>query len=838
MTPDRWVRVKEVLASALERREEHRDAFLDEACGSDQELRREVESLLTAERSSTLESPAAEILGGEKHQASVAPEIVAGQMLGHYRIDSKLGEGGMGTVYKARDPHLDRFVAIKVLPPEKVADPDRKRRFIQEAKAASALNHPNIITIHDIAMEDGVDFMVMEYLPGKTLDQVIPRKGLRLDQALKYAVEIAGALAAAHTAGIVHRDVKPANIMVTDQGRVKVVDFGLAKLTERTASGEAETGRSAPPMTGEGTILGTADYMSPEQAQGQAVDARSDIFSFGSVLYEMVSGRRAFPGKTPMAAMAAILTQEPAPLGAEFPHDLDKLIRHCLRKDPERRLQHMDDVRSLLEALKEEPESGGPAATARAAPRRHRKLIWSLGLVGVLGLATVMFWLLRPHPQAPQPSVAPLTTYPGSEGCPSFSPDCSQVAFAWNGEKQENFDIYIQVIGSGRPLRLTTHPALEWSPAWSPDGRYIAFWRFVDGMASIVLISPLPGGAERVLDEVDAQGVLRPIGTLLAWTADSRWLAFTGGSSADEGWGITLLSLQTGEKRRLTSPPKSALDCHPALSPDGRGLVFARMASLVAYGSELYWLDLTGDLRAKGEPKRITFENRLTMTPAWTADGREVIYSSGGTQSRSLWRKAAPSLGTGLRNPARPERLSFPGENVDSPAVSGLRRRLIYVQNVTDSNIWQADLTGALHVSGRRRLIASTRAEWVPQFSPGGERIAFISGRSGRNEVWVCDRDGFGAEQLTNMNAPITGCPRWSPDGERIVFDSNAEGQYEVYIISAKGGRPLRLTSDPADDALPSWSRDGRWIYFGSDRTGRWEVWKMPAAGGPAVQFT
>jgi Tol biopolymer transport system component len=180
----------------------------------------------------------------------------------------------------------------------------------------------------------------------------------------------------------------------------------------------------------------------------------------------------------------------------------------------------------------------------------------------------------------------------------------------------------------------------------------------------------------------------------------------------------------------------------------------------------------------------------------------------------------------------------FSGENVDSPAVSGLRRRLVYVQNITDTNIWHADLTGALRASGSRPLIASTRSDRSPHFSPDGKRIAFVSERSGRNEIWVCDRDGFGAEQLTHMNAPMSGCPRWSPDGQRIVFDSNAEGQYDVYVIGARGGTPQRLTSDPADDALGNWSRDGRWIYFGSNRTGRYEVWKMPATGGPAVQLT
>ena len=232
-----------------------------------------------------------------------------GKTLDHYQITEKLGEGGMGVVYKARDTHLDRFVALKILPPEKVSDPDRKRRFIQEAKAASALNHPSIITIYDIDQADGVDFIAMEYVAGKTLDELIPRKGMRLSLALKYAVQIADALARAHGAGIIHRDLKPSNVMVDEHGLVKVLDFGLAKLTE-TSGPEAKT---AATPTGEGTILGTAAYMSPEQAEGKKVDARSDIFSLGSVLYEMVTGQKAFQGTSKMSTLSAILHQEPKP---------------------------------------------------------------------------------------------------------------------------------------------------------------------------------------------------------------------------------------------------------------------------------------------------------------------------------------------------------------------------------------------------------------------------------------------------------------------------------------------------------------------------------------------
>src|ERR1700704_1864500 len=315
-----------------------------------------------------------------------------GQTLGHYRIDSKLGEGGMGVVYRAFDTHLDRTVAIKVLRPDVTASPDRKRRFVQEAKSASALNHPGIVHIYDIDsanLPDGpTDFIAMEFVPGKTLDQYIGTSGLSLKDALKYGIQIADALARAHAAGIVHRDLKPANIIVADDGRVKLLDFGLAKLTEvieGDPEGAAATmAAQATPQTEEGTILGTVAYMSPEQAEGRKVDGRSDIFSFGSVLYEMVTGRRAFEGTNKISTLAAILHTEPkaaSEISSEVPTELDKIIARCLRKDPDRRAQGIADIKLALEELKQESESG---TAVRPPPRPPRRFVAiSAGVAGL-----------------------------------------------------------------------------------------------------------------------------------------------------------------------------------------------------------------------------------------------------------------------------------------------------------------------------------------------------------------------------------------------------------------------------------------------------------------------
>jgi len=321
---------------------------------------------------------------------------MVGQALGHYRIEAKLGEGGMGVVYRAFDTHLDRPVAIKILRADATASPERKRRFQQEAKAASALHHPNIVHIYDISSSGGTDYIAMEFVDGKTLDRLIGKSGLALSDTLKYAIQVADALARAHAARIVHRDLKPANIIVSEDGRVKLLDFGLAKLTAAadidSEAGTATINTREDFQTEEGTILGTVAYMSHEQAQGKKVDARSDIFSFGSVLYEMVTGRRAFEGANKISTLSAILHNEPPPLAEVapgLPAELDKVIWRCLRKDPDRRAQHAGDIKVALaeliadsgsRKLSRAPQAGGQAA---ATPEEQPS--WTGNLFGSAG---------------------------------------------------------------------------------------------------------------------------------------------------------------------------------------------------------------------------------------------------------------------------------------------------------------------------------------------------------------------------------------------------------------------------------------------------------------------
>ena len=447
---------------------------------------------------------------------------MVGETLDRYRIESKLGEGGMGVVYKALDPQLDRTVAIKVLPQGRLVDRERRQRFIHEAKAASALNHPGIVTVHDAGEAAGVDYIVMEYVSGRTLDRALPAKGLGVSSALRYGAQIADALSKAHEAGIIHRDLKPSNVMLTDDDRIKVLDFGLAKLfAPAVVAADAKT---ESPLTEAGLVVGTPGYMSPEQADGRKVDARSDIFSFGSLLYEMVTGRRPFTGESSLSTLAKILNDEPTPPSQIAPSvapDVERAILRCLRKDPARRYQTMADLKVALDDLAEEATSGRLAQVPTPRVVRPWRWAWVAVIPVVLG-AAFFAWQSRQRPDtAPALRAIPLTSLPGVVRYPSFSPDGNHVAFTWNGPKQDNPDVYVQQIGAGSPLRLTNEPGNDFSPSWSPDGRSIAFLRRQSDPRRIELrLVPPLGGSQRTLAELRPHGAFIRAVTL-AWCPDS-----------------------------------------------------------------------------------------------------------------------------------------------------------------------------------------------------------------------------------------------------------------------------------------------------------------------------
>ncbi len=468
-----------------------------------------------------------------------------------------------------------------------------------------------------------------------------------------------------------------------------------------------------------------------------------------------------------------------------------------------------------------------PVAKPPAAGVAGRKL-WYAGAAAaalVLGVAGSRLT----GPSAPEPeamlSAVPLTSFEGQEQDATFSPDGNQVAFAWNGPNQDNFDIYVQVVGSpSPPLRLTSDPATDVAPAWSPDGRRIAFVRAVGERNTVRLISPL-GGPDRELAEFVFGYFYVSRFPTLAWLPDADSLLAAGNESTNEPAAIYSLSAATGEKVRLTSPTAGSLgDQRSAVSPDGNTVAFVRYASPAA-PAQIHLMPSQG-----GEPKLLARHNSIQGV-TWLPHGREIVFSSGSyaqSHTRRLWRIA---VGGG-----DPRLLAGIGENASKPVVAPNGNRLVFERSVFDPNIWRYELEGSSNQP--RKLIASTRAERSVQLSPDGKRIAFFSQRSGSSEIWVAGSDGSNPIQLTSFSGPSAGSPRWSPDGQSIAFDSNLQGSWDVYVVNAQGGAPRAVAVGEGEESRPSWSRDGQWIYFNSDRGGTHQIYRIPVQGGEPVRVS
>ena len=760
-------------------------------------------------------------LSQDQHMA-----FVAGDKLGPYEIVEHIGKGGMGEVYKARDARLDRYVAIKILPNDKFRDESRKARFAQEARAASSLNHPNIITVYDIASEGEIDFIVMEFVPGKTLSQLIPRRGMRVGDVLRYSVQIADALSTAHAASIVHRDLKPSNIMVVESdggraGLVKVLDFGLAKLADRPLAPEEATLTitAAQPKTAEGTLVGTAAYMSPEQAEGKPLDARSDIFSFGVMLYEMLSGERAFERDSTLSTLSAVLREDPRPL--ETVGEVARVVNRCLRKDPAWRFQSTADLRIALDDLKREADSGSLAGAAPPAMRPQRRWPWAVAaFVVALAAAAALWYRVTVRDRAEEPLTAiPITSYPGNQMWPTFSPDGNQVAFTWQKEGETTEHLYVKLVGQGVPLQLTHGESSDTGPAWSPNGSTIAFLRRSADAVSLVTI-PALGGPERVLSRWRDAGVV-PYQT--SWSPDGKWVLYS--YRPDDGRPLVIgaIAPDSGETRKLTAEGTGAGDICPTLSPDGRTLAFARVHSMI---SDILLLPVTADLHPRGEPRQLAHQDATAWALTWHPSGQEILYSTGNpiqAFAAALWRVR---ISDGI-----PHRLQGIGSGL-APALSIPRGplhlpRLAFALPLQDENLWTIRLSSG-KASAPVRLVASTRQDYEPRYSADGSRIAFSSDRTGLSQVWLANADGSNQVQLTFMKGTTNSGARWSPDGTRLALLSTESGKQEIYMLDSAGGLPLRLTNDRVHDSAPSWSRDGKWIYFASNRDGKYQIWKIP----------
>jgi serine/threonine protein kinase len=716
---------------------------------------------------------------------------MVGKTLLHYEVIEKIGEGGMGAVYRAHDTHLDRPVAIKVLPPDKVADPERKQRFVQEAKAASALRHPNIVVIHDIATDRGLDFIVMELVEGQSLDRLIGRKGLKLSQALAYATQIADGLAKAHSIGIIHRDLKPTNIMVTDDGLVKILDFGLAKLMEEKVEGGV--GRTITmehdekPRTEEGFVLGTAAYMSPEQAEGKTVDARSDIFSLGTVLYEMLTGQKAFARESRIKTLAAVLNEDLKPASAlneEIPSEAERLLNRCLRKDPQRRWQTMSDLRVALQDLKEDSESG--KLQVAIAPERRNKRAAILATLAVLIVATavVIFMLVFLNPGAPvEFESIPLTFDSGSTASPTVSADGSLMAYASDREGGRSLDIWVQQISGGEPLRRTDNPADDWSPSLSPDGSKIVFRSERDG-GGIYIIDTL-GGEERKIVDKGYWPRFSPDGNLISY--------LTIPASLESKLVKMFLISPTGGQPTPFQPEFccnfSGQGASPVWSPDGKHLLFCGRRVDDPASTDWWVAPVDG-----GEPVRTRALENLALTSivqyptAWNDDSIYFIYGTT-IEGINVFKVPIDLKNWTIRGPAEPL-TTGPGIKFFATVTSD--EKILFSDMSISLDVWgvSARPDEAVVLSNPKKLTADRMQKFHPTVTRDGTQLAFAAFggvQAARYELKLRDLITGQEKTIPTQARSFNLLPRLSPDGSVLAYRDFVSDKWRTFIIPVGG---------------------------------------------------
>lgn len=762
--------------------------------------------------------------------------LAAGSRLGPYEIQAPLGSGGMGEVYRARDTRLGRTVAVKVLPAYAAANPDRRRRFEHEARAASALAHPNICVLYDIGCDTPshpsppqgasgpLHFLVMEYLEGRTLAERLRSGPLPLAQVLDVGAQIADALAAAHSRGIIHRDLKPANVMLSGSSgapRVKLLDFGLAKLSPQMhqMADQMPTVPGPEPLTSPGEFLGTLPYMAPEQLEGKDTDARTDIFAFGCVLYEMLTGRRAFAGGSMASVISAVMTGTPpsaATLQPVTPYALDRLINSCLAKDRAERRESAHDLAEDLRSISA-TDSGRPAPwTAPPQPavdagrdRGWRAWPWKMiGAAAVIVLAAAVAAYVWSGSRTPDHALlnalpTQLTYEAGAQVEPAVSPDGSQVAFV--SDKGGTPHIWLVDANGTSTLQLTTGEDPDHDPAWLPDGSAILFTRTQGGRQGIWTVSRL-GGVPSLLVADAADPAVSPDGSRIAFVREVN-------RSAEPRVFVAPMR-RVEEARQVTTDADGLWEHrHPIWSPDGRMLCYRVHHALWTVSP-----DGSG-------AERLTLDNESARHPVWSPDGESVYYTSGREGTVALWKVSLASRRT-------PQRMTLGTGPESDASVSRDGTMLVYTTADEDYNVVVRDLaSGVEHAFGTQRI------EQMPRFAQAGSEVIFISDRvDGRDELWAQRLEAGSAagdpRRITRHDAGEVVHPVPSSDGRWIAYYRVVEGQRDIWVVSADGVSPVRITTDPASDIQPGWSRDGSRLAFTSDRGGLFHIWVAPVTNG------